>query len=51
MDYVVKFRVLDLGCGIYVKTATVTAENKKDALKQIIDKFLVTEIISMLKIV
>lgn len=51
MDYVVKFKVLHLDLGIYEKTATVTAENEKEALKQIKNKFLVTEIISILKIV
>lgn len=49
MDYVIKFKVLDLGFGIYEKNTTVTAESEKEALKQIIDKFLVTEFISILK--
>ena len=51
MDYVVKFKVLNLGFGIHEKTATVTAENENEALKQITNKFLVTEFISVLKYV
>lgn len=51
MDYVIKFKVLDLGFGIYEKTATITAENEKEVQEQIKNKFLVTEIISILKIV
>lgn len=49
MDYVVKFKVLNLGFGIYEKTATVTVENENEALKQITNKFLVTEVLSILK--
>ena len=49
MDYVIKFKVLDLGFGIYEKTATVTAENENDVREHITNKFLVTEFISVLK--
>lgn len=50
MEYVIKFNVLNFGCGIYEKTITITAESRKEAMQQVTNRFLVTEIINVSKI-
>ena len=47
MTYVVKCKVLNLGCGRYNKTFNVEANNEDEAKKELLEKYLIIDFISI----
>lgn len=50
MTYVVKCEVLNLGCGRYNKTFNVEADNEDEAKKELTNKYLITNFISIKRV-